>query len=56
VIEAKRALRHSTLAKISPYQLSEKPCGGKASVCFSFTETPATTMIGSERNRPIRPK
>ena len=56
VIEAKSALRHSALVKVSPYQPSEKPCGGKASVCFSLTETPATTMIGSDRKRPTRPK
>ncbi|MNY68788.1 hypothetical protein D3C86_2066110 [compost metagenome] len=56
VTEAKSALRHSGLRKISPYQDSEKPCGGKASVCLALTETPATTINGSDRNRPIRKK
>ncbi len=53
--EAVNALRHSGLAKISPYHDSENPSGGKASVCFALTETPATTISGSSRNRPIRP-
>src|SRR5262245_41803934 len=52
--EVMSALRHSGLRKISEYQASEKPFGGKERSCFWLTDTPATTMRGAARNSPTR--
>ena len=51
--EAISAPRQAPSVKISPYQASEKPCGGNSRVFFSFSETPPTTTSGARRKSAI---
>ena len=46
---------HSGSCSISPYQATDRPCGGNSRRFFSFSDTPMMTMIGASSTAPIRP-